>query len=350
MASSRQRLLAVPSSLVAAFSNRCILSLSVPALLSASILLGRSFGALAGPAAKESTGSPAVHNDKSKSATAAGGIVLESPAGYSFGKLWLCPKDWNPIGDLPDHFGGEVTNYKSIKEVGGRLSIPHDAVIRYRPSREIMAKPELVKGLPVQMVQYLDLCGMEFNDQNISILEYFSSVRKLELASADFSDSQFARMRFYPSIESVNINQTNLDGAALKNLSKLPKLRNFELAKAYIQPVAFAQIPYMTGLKRLDLSKTRVTDEELEKILRGIPRLEMLGLKACNKLTADCAKTIAAAPNLSMVDVVDTHITAKMMADAQVGERKIKWVFSGVSEHSFTVREAEKIFHPLKRY
>ncbi|HEY9680415.1 MAG TPA: hypothetical protein V6C86_02385 [Oculatellaceae cyanobacterium] len=284
----------------------------------------------------------------SRKAGTANAVTLDFPKKTSLGKLWSCSKDWHALGDCPDRFGGETKLYTLIGDAKGQLTLPRNTILRYKPSPEVMANLDLAKAMPQTMVQFLDLSGMEFDKTAADIFMYFPHVRRIDLSNAEFDDELFSRMQFPQTVESINLDEIAMSGATLKNLAKLRRLKNLELAKAYLQSIGFAQLACITNLTRLDISKTRVTDEQLAFILLKMPKLEMLGLKTCTKLTPACINAIVSSPNLWMVDVVDTAITPKMIADAQNPRHKIRMINGGVSDREFTVREAEKIFHPLK--
>jgi hypothetical protein len=83
-------------------------------------------------------------------------------------------------------------------------------------------------------------------------------------------------------------------------------------------------------------------------LLSKLSRLRVLALKKCPKLTSDSAKTIANAPSLEVVDIIDTKLTEKMIAAQQPRTHKIKTIFDGKSQSRYTVREVDTLFHPLK--
>ncbi|HEY9759228.1 MAG TPA: hypothetical protein V6C97_28980 [Oculatellaceae cyanobacterium] len=278
----------------------------------------------------------------------ANSVTLDFPKKTSLGKLWSCSKDWHALGDCPDRFGGETKLYTLIGDAKGQLTLPRNAILRYKPSPEVMANVDLAKAMPREMIQFLDLSGMEFDKTAADIFVYFPYARRIDLGNAELDDELFSRMQFPQTVESINLDEIAMVGTTLKNLAKLRRLKNLELAKAYLQPAGFEQLASIESLTRLDISKTRVTNDQLAFIISKLPKLEMLGLKTCTKLTPACVKAIVSSPNLWMVDVVDTAITPKMIADAQNPHHKIKMIIGGVSDREFTVREAEKIFHPLK--
>lgn len=124
-------------------------------------------------------------------------------------------------------------------------------------------------------------------------------------------------------ILSVSVEAVNVTNAALQHLAKVDDLRELRLWSPGVTDDGLAQLGDLSALELLDLEGTNVTGEGLADLsgvdtlthltlgpqcedryltsLGSFPRLAVLDLRSCRKLTDACLKAIGACDKLQMV-------------------------------------------------
>jgi hypothetical protein len=286
--------------------------------------------------------------DGRQSAPRAASKVLRFPSDVAYGRVWLCPPDWSAIGDIPSVFGSEDKIYRSIGAAKGDLTVPSNAALRFRPSHELLQDPALLKNVPVDPVAFLDLAGVDVDVKALKLIAGFPNVRRIDLRMADLDDDLLGKLSVTPKLEALFLASTPISGVTLGSLAGLKSLKALSLASVYLKPEAYRQLVLFKNLTKLDLSNTRIQDKDLELFLPKMINLRMLALVGCRKLTPASNKTIACLSKLSLVDIIGTGMTGKDIVQASGGKLKIERILSGPPTSKFSVREADKIFHPLR--
>jgi hypothetical protein len=165
---------------------------------------------------------------------------------------------------------------------------------------------------------------------------------------ADLDDDLLGKLSVTPKLEALFLASTPICGVTLGSLAGLKSLKALSLASVYLKPEAYRQLVLFKNLTKLDLSNTRIQDKDLELFLPKMINLRMLALVGCRKLTPASNKTIACLSKLSLVNIIGTGMTGKDIVQASGGKLKIERIISGPPTSKFSVREADKIFHPLR--
>ena len=266
---------------------------------------------------------------------------------YSCGKIWLCPNNWQAKGDLPEAFGKESKSYKFLGDARGELNVHENDVLKLRPSIDLLRDPTLLKSVPLENFEFLDLSGADFDENTLKVIAAFPNLKRLECNMCDLTDDLLGRMVVSPGLEALFLPATPITGTTLAHFSTLKSLKALGLASVYLKPDAYKQIGSLSNITKLDLSKTSVRDEDLAALLSKLPHLRNLALKSCAKLTSAAAAPLAKAPQLYSVDVINTRVTYKSIRDAETRSHKIAVIEAFSGGPVFSVPEAEKIFHPL---
>jgi hypothetical protein len=83
----------------------------------------------------------------------------------------------------------------------------------------------------------------------------------------------------------------------------------------------------LEGTRFADIRYLSVTTEWLEK-MKALPKLEKLQLQACDQVTDDSIRAIAALPALKEVDLKGTAVTEKGLAALKAAKPGVR-IFSG---------------------
>jgi hypothetical protein len=114
---------------------------------------------------------------------------------------------------------------------------------------------------------------------------------------------------------------SDLDGdllttEGLKNLRAAPRLRSLWLGWQLSAALDLAVLREFPGLESLTLTGALITDDHIKQLARN-PKLKVLHLGTCERLTDQCLKAIAEIPNLEVLQITGRPLNVKAVAAFQ---------------------------------
>ena len=152
---------------------------------------------------------------------------------------------------------------------------------------------ERLKCLP--RLRYLDLCGSDITDNQLSCLDELREVRALCLTLDDrITDSGLGHLEGHIALERLDLAHTHITDAGLAHLSKLTHLRVLCLSLTEITDAGLEHLTGLSELSDLDLGGTPITDVGLCRLkvltklkkLRVFPNITIAGIRESEEGTS----------------------------------------------------------------
>lgn len=156
---------------------------------------------------------------------------------------------------------------------------------------------EFLAGVPT--LEWLDVGWAETTDTGYFHLAPLTNLRALSMGGNKLTDTSLQFLRQMPQIEYLDVSGTQRTDSGLWSLL---------LTDAGMQSIAS-----VTELRELRLAGTAVTTRGLE-ILGSLKKLERLNLQGCRRLKDDSATVLAAFKQLRVLDLKDSGIGEKAVA------------------------------------
>ncbi len=155
----------------------------------------------------------------------------------------------------------------------------------------------------------LDFSGQEIGPSQLERVH--PAVTSLGFRSARFGDDQLAALGALPELASLDLGYTQITPAGLQRLTQYPKLQTLHLVGLSVDDAGLAPILELEALRGLNLGETQITDAGLAK-LPALAQIEWLELGATKISSAGLAE-LARLPKLkrlllSGVDAKDEDV------------------------------------------
>jgi hypothetical protein len=226
----------------------------------------------------------------------------------SFGGLYVIPKaTWGILYGEP-----EVAVAKDTV----KLKIPAGYEVLLRANTALLQNPaELDKWTPdgidcLEIKSALFSLGDEqFGTKVLSHVCKLTGLRIFRATALEPDDIGISVLRSLKKLETLSINVGKLDGSCLKDLQTLPKLKDLDISDNPINLNNLSYIPKFPALKHLELHRCKLNKGAIQTLSK-CSTLENLNLSGNPLVRDDCCEYLAKLPNLMIMDLTGTQITA----------------------------------------
>jgi Leucine-rich repeat (LRR) protein len=268
------------------------------------------------------------------------GVILRSS--------WVTDTDLDRLAELADLRVLDLS-YTDITDLGLERLKPLPGIVDLNLAyAELVTDAGLANLKGWRKLERLDLRGTKFNDASVEHLN--EALQSLDVSFTELTDNGLERLTFLKRLEELWIGGDKMSGVGLYSLKLLPKLKRLDLAgrqrtDSGLWSVALTDfnvesVAALRQLERLDLSGSKLTSLGLVKlrplvelrslgldgteirspslaVLASLPKLERLTLWKCKQIDDDAAPYLAGSPRLAMLDLAETRLTDKGLAELQ---------------------------------
>ncbi len=268
------------------------------------------------------------------------GVILRSS--------WVTDTDLDRLAQLADLRALDLS-YTDITDLGLERLKPLPGIVDLNLAyAELVTDAGLANLKGWRKLERLNLRGTKFNDASVEHLN--EALRSLDVSFTELTDNGLERLTFLKGLEELSIGGDKMSGVGLYSLKLLPKLRRLDLAgrqrtDSGLWSVALTDfnvesVAALRQLEWLNLSGSKLTSLGLVKLkplaalrslgldgtevrspglalLASLPKLERLTLWKCKQIDDAAAPYLAASPRLAMLDLAETKLTDKGLAELQ---------------------------------
>jgi len=170
----------------------------------------------------------------------------------------------------------------------------------------------------------LNLRGTKITDMTLGHLAGMSTLEALDIGFVQFTDSGLENLVLLPNLKELTIGGNKLTDAGLRFLRQLPQLTYLDISGSQrtdsglwsvsMTELGVDSLATLRELRELRLGGTPVSLRWLEK-LKGLKKLERLGLQDDRRLADDAVPILASFATLRWLDVKGSGVTEKGVAD-----------------------------------
>ena len=221
---------------------------------------------------------------------------------------------------------------------------------------------------PAPKIQDLKLFYSEWiTDQGMTAIKGWKHLRRLDVRGTRISDGTLEIVSRLTGIEALDIAHTEVTDVGLENLITLVNLKELALGRGRLSNFGLAALRMLPGLTHLDLSGARPTppdnpsgrgggsgfpEETLKalagltdlrvlylghsaitpdglRVLSSLDKVERLGLQGCRRIDDSALSVLAGWKSLKYLDVQETEVTDKGLADLRKAKPDIKILSGG---------------------
>jgi len=222
------------------------------------------------------------------------------PDDYSIGKIYILPKVWN-VQATP-------MQVKFFAEAKGRLRVQPGATYALTVNELASERPEYLSHFPPGTLRSLNSGYITINDNYLRAIGKLSSLQRLDLNETDLEDRHLVFLKDLKEMRNLSLNKTLLKGPGLVNLAGMKELLFVNLSGNNLQQGSIKHLVHFAHINDLACSHCLLTDSEMIEIAK-IKSLTQLTCSFNNGITDSGIKYLEALPNLSSLDVDETHVT-----------------------------------------
>jgi len=224
----------------------------------------------------------------------------------SFRQLRALHLSWSSVTDAGmEHLKG-FTNLQYLSLSNTRIG---DAGLKH------------LKGLDLQD---LDLGHTKITDAGLEHLASLTQLQRLTFINTQVGDAGMEHLKGLPRLEYLYLGQTHVGNVGLERLKQLPRLKQLYLASTQVDDAGLEHLKGLTQLECLDLNGTKVTDAGLEQ-LRGLRQLRELQL-ASTEVSNAGLEHIGRLTELRDLNLQGTQATDKGVMEQLKGLTKLEWL------------------------
>jgi hypothetical protein len=101
-------------------------------------------------------------------------------------------------------------------------------------------------------------------------------VIKVNLSDTAAADKDLPQLQKLSQLRELNLSNTKLTNAGMKVVSRLTTLKQLGLDGTVITDAGLVQLTSLSQLEGLSLTKTKVTKNGIDKLLKAIPKLNVI--------------------------------------------------------------------------
>lgn len=239
--------------------------------------------------------------------------TITFPASRTYGSLIYYP---------PNYQERETHKECCIAQAQGTVKIKAGWVVEFWPNGEFFRHPEVLDKLPPDSIdgvrlKYLPMDDSEegLGDASLAHINNLTKLKYLDVDRSEISDKGLSLLTKLNDLEYLSGLGSGIEGTCLKTMGHMKKMRIFKLPNCNLRISEIKYIPTnFPDLRFLCLNRTRLKDESMEPISR-CKNLIRIDISDNSFLTDACCKYIARLPNLYMIEMSSTSITAKGVRD-----------------------------------
>jgi serine/threonine protein kinase len=217
----------------------------------------------------------------------AGKRIFHFPEKYSIGFLYMATSRGSA-----DPLGHAV----------GTLSVPLNAVIRFRPNWAVCEIPYAFNRFAADDLESIDFANLPVTDQVLEHISHIKSLRYINLSNTEITDVGLQHIVDLPILDELDLGNTNLTSSGIAALTRVKSLRELNLSNLPINEKAVKYLQQATNLVGLTICNSTITDSDI-RALSGLKNLRMLRIDSNQRLTGECLKYVAVLPSL-----IELHI------------------------------------------
>jgi endonuclease YncB( thermonuclease family) len=138
--------------------------------------------------------------------------------------------------------------------------------------------PAGVVRLGRRMMQRLEVGGVKFRDDDLTMLRGLPYLRTLSLRATLVTDKGLEHLKPLENLQALSLMSTGVGDAGLKHLESLTTLEDLDLDRTAITDAGLQHLKGLRNLRRLQMAHTAVTDAGLEH-LPGLSKLKELNVR-----------------------------------------------------------------------
>lgn len=235
--------------------------------------------------------------------------TITFPVSRSYGTLISYP---------PNAANRETHKQCRIAQAQGSVKIQAGWVVEFFPNGEFFHHPEVLDKLPPDSIdgmrlKYLPMDESEegLGDASLAHINNLTKLKYLDVDRSEISDKGLSLLTKLKDLEYLSGLGSGVEGTCLKTMGHMKKMRVFKLPNCNLRISEIKYIPEnFPTLRFLCLNRTRLKDESMEPVSR-CKSLVRIDISDNTFLTDACCKYLAKLPNLYMVEMSSTSITAK---------------------------------------
>jgi len=229
--------------------------------------------------------------------------VLHFPTGYSLGQVEIKP--YPPTGNKAELRGAAK----------GTVKVPANHMVRFIPSQHFYSNPAIVKTLPVDGIDSLELTASAMFDgeeglcdRALSHVGHLKSVVELILDRSDATDKGLAYAEGFPNLQKISAFTAAMQGDSFKHLSNLKKLRVLRLSRLWLKEENLRYFSQLPCLEFIVLTRANISDLGV-KYLSDCKNLLSISMADNPKVTDKCIPYLLKLKKLRNLMLGETSIT-----------------------------------------
>jgi|GEM_PF-6637861 len=121
----------------------------------------------------------------------------------------------------------------------------------------------------------LDMFGINLQDRDLSVLEYFPNLESLNLEMSSVTGDGMKYLASSLKIHELILTNTEVDDAGLSRLALHVKLARLDLDGTHVSDAGLKHLAQLPNLNTLNVSNTAVTEAGLDELLKSHPALSV---------------------------------------------------------------------------
>jgi Leucine-rich repeat (LRR) protein len=179
----------------------------------------------------------------------------------------------------------------------------------------------------------LNLRGTKITDTTLEHIANVTTLAALDIGFAQITDVGLDRLTPLANLRELAIGGNKLTDAGLQSLRQMQGLTSLDLGGSQrtdsgLWSISLTEsgqdaIATLRDLRELRLDGMPVSARSLEK-LKGLAKLERLGLQGCKRMGDDAVPLLVSWPALRVIDLKGTAMTEKGIADLQRAKQNVQ--------------------------
>jgi hypothetical protein len=112
------------------------------------------------------------------------------------------------------------------------------------------------------------------NDDDLECLAGSPHLQRLDLPSAELTSRGMATIGSRTKLTSLDLTRSSLDDAGFAHFASLP-LQELSLKQSNTSDAAIPYLAQLKGLKELNIEYTNITEDGVQRLLRGLPQCKI---------------------------------------------------------------------------
>jgi len=174
-----------------------------------------------------------------------------------------------------------------------------------------------VKGW--KQLKHIDLRGTKVTDTTLGYLGALHTLESIDAGFAQVSDNGIELLATLPGLKRLTLGGNKLTDTGMQALRLMPSLEFLDLSgrqrtdsglwSVSITESGVAAIATLANLRELRVGGINVTAVSLDKLRRGLPKLERLSLYQCKRVNDESAAILREWKSLRELDLKGTAVT-----------------------------------------